>query len=361
MELLDDQPGVLFTFSTKPPPGHEIEDGDGVNVLWDIADIQALMEGNLKKARGCAWCRTCEHYGLHGYHTDDCHKAFPERHREDCKIHCIEEPPTIDESVEESDIEDSQDQGDDQGVQTETNSIPSGSIVVPTDITKLLYNLHTDVLGPLNADFALKIRLTKKSVNLKFYRQREIPGTIDELQILKDKARHSKLKGQDKIRYLQLRQEAKIKRREIKEATKKAKKEYKARLKELRKNNYEISTDLNVSESSNTNVSDLDAQVSSKKSGKSGKKSGKSGKKSKKIYECDDISIGEPELTYSSKNVDLTVLNREIEESSTSTSISAGESVDEDRDFVRVSTLGCVEDLVDKPIESEGPKKTNTT
>lgn len=399
MSLLDEQPGVLFKFSTKLPSEYAVEESDGVNVLWDMDDIQALMEGNLKKARGCVWCRTCEHYGLHGYHTDECREAFPERHRQDCKIHCVEEPPEVDESIEETDDETSGDHGDDIDVEPPTDPVSSGSVTVPTDITRLLFGLHTDVLGPVGAEFALKIRLRKDSVNLKFYRQRSIPGTVSELQQLRDKSKRDKLKGDDKVRYLKLRQEAKIKRHEFKAAAKASRKNHKAELKALKKSIKDnksrpgdddvelvspspgsryIVSDSNI-ENMNSPVDRRDEVENSqdeeaynliydggsrgqspapltRKERKKVKrvKSRVSKKKGKKIaVDESDVSIGEPKLVSSSNP--LTTPSGKLG-SVDESSLSAGDEVEEDKEYVKVDRLSCVDRLVDVPVEDESKK-----
>lgn len=323
-------PGIRLVFSTRIASEHAIDAAQRVNVIQDEGDLEGLMSA-LPKKPGCTWCRSCPVYNELGYHTDQCRSDYPERHRSDCEVYCRELPR--EPLCHPEDHEGSENQGVDDGSPIDQED--GRSIGLGPDAARLLFGLSSSMLDPLAARFATKIKITKKSINLKFYRQRHILDIIKknhefELQKLKEDHEYKMMTDEDKLKFKQLRRdlkkEQKSQKRELKEALKKERREQKQEIRRLK-------SELGISPK---------------------KRRGLFRKKSKKIQEePEEIVIGSPQLVSSSRDFDDVIESAKpvVDESSDDTSSS---SYDEsmripeasgDDEYVNVDRLDCIDDL----------------
>lgn len=344
MSILEELPGVQLIFSTRMPSQYAIDVAERVNVISDEGELEALIEDIPKKV-GCSWCSRCSFFREHHYHSDQCREANPEGHRSDCEIHCRELPP-----VDEHDSEDHEEQPDQESEQIveqpaiETYGHPIG---LSADAARLLLSLSGSMLG-------MKVRFTKNSIRLKFYRQ---PPIIEntakshelELQRLREEHEYRTMTEEDKIKYKQFRKQLKKEQREEKKALK-------AQLREEKKLHRE-------------EIEKLKRELFPE-----GKKKFRLFKKKSKNREETPIEIGLPELVSSSRDsVDIRTSIRPasgelekliatspivFESSSSIESETDSDSVSEDDDYVTVETLDCVERLLNRQDQLSQKKST---
>lgn len=377
MSVLDQVPGVQLIFSTRMLSQYAIDVEERVNVISDEDELQALMAEDSKKV-GCTWCSRCSFFRANHYHSADCRSSNPEGHRSDCEVHCRELLPI--EVVDSEDNEKRSDTELEHDIKSAADTLHDNSIGLSPDVAKLLFGLSGTMLDPMGARFAMKVRFTKSSIRLKFYRQiPELDKTIRsheyELQQLRDKKEYQLMTAEDKLKYKQLRKQLKKERRlEKKQLKKELDEELKRHMEEIKKLKNELDPKSKT-------------KLKSESKTKSRKKLGLFRKKSGKIKDEDSVEVGYPELidTSSSQIHRLSIkpasgeldklisTSKVVIDSSSSTesdtdSGSIQESSEnesrlnsEEEEYVNVKSLDCIERLKNRRDQLDQKKVKNST